>query len=538
MYLTDGGAPPPAFLQFTTANPDYVLADTTDYPVYDTTGAALATTDMPYWEITPNPDDQPRFPSDLINFGGSFESNRQQPQQPVGNAILSHSGPGEGRTSAGVFVNIDIPEWIQSHSSMAPMDIIRELQNKFRNFDPQLKQNDLLNGSQCHPFPFCGEDGCSGIGLSLFVAFELLLLVLIVAANVAIISVIRDMNKSTKNRQYRSNNVFKLSLAIADLCLGLSILPAGIQSSISALIDQNFNVGSVQINSLGSIPAIIFGSGAVVATIVGIWSILLVQIDLFLRIRWPMEQHCGSLLTTKRARIVTVFIWCLSVGIVVALWPLGFSFAIQPATLTYSPILLPKVENGSLVTNSDDMYKIPLYAVLVWGIPFLLTLPLGAYLVHAIGKACKKLRMRTQASYIKRHPEHAQHRTRVRKDWEAACRIMIVELVYVVTFLPTIIAHIVYWKHDGCDPKANVFHFIGQFTLVIGSFVNLFIYHLMWKDFQVRMRTLFCGQPPSPVPYSDRKTGFSSQTTTAEISTISEVNYPIRVISLTLEKPR
>jgi hypothetical protein len=535
MYLTDGGAPPPAFLQFTTANPDYVL-DTTEFPVFDTTGAVLATTDMPYWEITPNPDERlsnGQFPSNLINFGGSFESNRQA--APVENTLVSHSGPGEGRTSAGVFVKVDIPEWIQSHSSM---DIIRELQNKFREQIPQLKQNDLFNGSQCHPFPFCGEDGCSGIGLSLFVAFELLLLVLIVAANVAIISVIRDMNKSTKNRQYRSNNVFKLSLAVADLCLGLSILPAGIQSSISALIDQNFNVGSVQINSLGSIPAIIFGSGAVIATIVGIWSILLVQIDLFLRIRWPMEQHCGSLLTTKRARIVTVFIWCLAVGIVVALWPLGFSFAIQPATLTYSPILLPKVENGSLVTNSDDMFKIPLYACIVWGVPFLLTLPLGAYLVHAIGKACKKLRMRTQASYIKRHPEHAQHRSRVRKDWEAVCRIMIVELVYVVTFLPTIIAHIVYWKHDGCDPRANVFHFIGQFTLIVGSFVNLFIYHLMWKDFQTRMRTLFCGQPASPAPY-ERKTGFTSHTTvtTAEISTISEVNYPIRVISLTLDNP-
>ena len=252
-----------------------------------------------------------------------------------------------------------------------------------------------------------------------------------------------------------------------------------------------------------------------------------------------MEQHCGSLLTTKRARIITILIWCLAVGVVVALWPLGFSFAIQPATLTYSPILLPNlVENGSLVTDSNDMYKIPLYAVLVWGIPFLLTIPLGAYLVHAIGKACKKLRMRAQASYIKRHPEHVQHRSRVRKDWEAACRIMIVELVYVVTFLPTIIAHIVYWKHDGCDPKANVFHFIGQFTLVVGSFVNLFIYHLMWKDFQTRMRSLFCGQSASPPPYHhDRRTDFNSHSNTTAISTISEVNYPIRVISLTLDKP-
>lgn len=326
---------------------------------------------------------------------------------------------------------------------------------------------------------------------------------------------------------------FKLQLLVAYYYHNFHIF----QSSISALIDQNFNVGNVQIDSLGSVPAIIFGSGAVIATIVGIWSILFIQIDLFLRIRWPMEQHCGSLLTTKRARIITVIIWCLSVGICLALWPLGFSFAIQPATLTYSPILLPKVENGTLVTDSADMYKIPLYACIVWGVPFLMTLPLGAYLVHAIGKACKKLRRRTQASYIKRHPEHAEQRSRVRKDWEAACRIMIVELVYVITFLPTIVAHVVYWKHDGCDPKANIVHFCGQFILVAGCFANLFIYHLMWKDFQTRLRALFCGQNTTSVPYSDRKSGFTSQASTTQISAVSEVNFPIRVISVTLDNP-
>jgi len=540
MYLTDGGAPPPAFLQFTTDSPDYAF-DTTEYPIYDTTGGALATTDMPYWEITNSVDQRDGLlngilPPQLINFGSSFEANRRPWENKQVEKAVSHQNSGEGRTSVGVFLPI-VPDFL-------PPSLLKKLQNIFPDFNPEthLKTNGLNNDSQCHPFPFCDGDGCSGIGLSLFVAFELLLLVLIVAANVAIISVIRDMNNSTKNRQYRSNNVFKLSLAIADLCLGLSILPAGIQSSISALIDQNFNVGNVQIDSLGSVPAIIFGSGAVIATIVGIWSILFIQIDLFLRIRWPMEQHCGSLLTTKRARIITVIIWCLSVGIAAALWPLGFSFAIQPATLTYSPILLPKVENGSLVTNSSDMYKIPLYACLVWGIPFLLTLPLGAYLVHAIGKACKKLRRRTQASYIKRHPEHAEQRSRVRKDWEAACRIMIVELVYVITFLPTIVAHVVYWKHDGCDPKANIVHFCGQFILVVGCFANLFIYHLMWKDFQTRLRALFCGQIVTAAPYSDRKSGFTSrgftsEASTTQISAVSEVNFPIRVISVTLDSP-
>lgn len=521
MYLSDAGAPPPSFFG-TTANPDYLLndLDTTAFPAFDTTNSIQAT-EMPLWEITNEPSAD--FPG--VNFGKSFENPK--PILWENDDSVRHYKTGEGRTSAGVFSQIDIIN--------LDFDLLRKLQESFpdlKKSDPYLYGSDN-NLSQCHPFPFCDENGCSGIGLSLFVAFELLLLVLIVAANLAIISVIRDMNKSTKNRQYRSNNVFKMSLAIADLCLGLSILPAGIQSSIAALIDQNFNVNYSQIASLGSAPAIIFGAGAVISTIVAIWSIFWIQIDIFLRIRWPVEQHSGALMNTKRARIIVVSTWCLAVGIVVLLWPLGFSFALQPATLTYSPILLPKVENGSLVTNSDDLYKIPLYAGMVWGVPFLLTLPLGAYLIHVIRKACAKLRMRTQASYIKRHPEQAEHRSRVKKDWEAAVRTLVIELVYVVTFLPTIIAHIIYWKHDGCDPRANIAHFIGQFILVVGSFVNLFIYHLMWKDFQTRLRALFCGQKPTQT-HRRRVTDFNSGT---QISTIEEGSYPVKVTSVSFDVP-
>jgi len=522
MYISNGGAAPPIPL-FTTANPDIFL-DTTEYPVFDTTGISAETTGMPFWEVTePDLSQLLKDFSSFVNFGSVFEENRKH---SAANDVWVHQESGNGQiivpdeTKVGAHIPIDIDVFLGRPAI--------PLKNGHR-------QN-ASSADQCQPFPFCDGDGCSGLGLSLFVAFELLLLVLIVAANVAIISVIRDLNKNNKNRQYRSNNIFKLSLAVADLCLGLSLLPAGIQQSISALIDQNFNVRFLQLDSIGSIPSIIFGSGAVIATIVGIWSILFVQIDLFMRIRWPMEQHCGRLMTTKRARIITVFIWCFSVALTVALWPMGFSFALNPSTLTYSPILLPEIDENSSSGYNIDLYKFPLYACLVWGIPFILTLPLGCYLVHAIGKACKKLRHRTQASYIKRHPEHVETRTRVRKDWEAACRTLVVEIVYVVTFLPIIVAHVVFWEHDGCDSRASVFHFAAQFILIAGSFLNLFIYHLMWKDFQSRLRSLFCGQK---VAIANKGRYFSQASTSVQNSSSnsSDNPFPIRVISITTDTP-
>lgn len=170
------------------------------------------------------------------------------------------------------------------------------------------------------------------------------------------------------------------------------------------------------------------------------------------------------------------------------------------ASLTYSPVLLPEAvrnASGLSVTYVEERFKIPLYAALVWGLPFLLTLPLGVYLVRAIGKACKKLTRRTQASYVKRHPEQIEKRTRLRKDWEAALRILAVEVVFVLTFAPSIAAHVFYSNSDGCDPRANLAQFIAQFVLVAGSFLNLFVYHLMWKVNTIFKCQLFLRYSPS-----------------------------------------
>jgi len=538
MYISDGGAPPP--VPFTTDNPDDLLDAT--FPVLDTTGSPdfreLQTTAMPYWEVNPtlpSLDWFKAFTGPMINFGSIFEANRQNepPTHPVNNLNqpidqnILHRSPGisnsavltDGKT--GVHTLLDISMYIEKLNS-------------------NLKQNNqpVSTGNSCHPFPLCGPDGCSSSGLSFFISFELLLLVLIVFSNVAIITVLRDMANSNK-RQFRSSNVFKLSLALADLLLGLSILPAGIQAAISALIDENFDVATTQILSLGSVPGIIFGCGAVIATIVSIWSILMLQFSLFLSIRFPVEQHCGSLLTPKRAKIVTVGIWCLAVGLVICLFPLGFSFGLSPASLTYSPVLLPEaVRNMSemSITYVEEKYKIPLYASLVWGLPFLLTIPLGIYLVRAIGKACKKLTRRTQASYIKRQPEQIEKRNRLRKDWEAALRILVVELVFVLTFAPSILAHFFYSNSDGCDPRANLAQFIAQFVLVAGSFLNLFVYHLMWKDFKIRLTTLFCGDQIVRHSRNSASSFHSSRTKIQNVEQISPVKSAVIVV--TVDSPR
>lgn len=269
------------------------------------------------------------------------------------------------------------------------------------------------------------------------------------------------MNRNSRNRSSKSNNIFKLSLAIGDLFLGLSILPGGIQQSVSALIDiQSFDPTKIYIQraqSLNSIPAIIFGGGAVMATIIGIWSILMMKIDLFLRIKFPLRHNTGKFTTTNRSRAVVIFLWMLAIGMVVVLWkPLGFSWMLSPITLTYAPAL----------PSSDGNIMILVYALLVWGLPFLATIPLGAYLLVTISQARKKLHLRSQASYIKRHSEHTERKNQNRRDWEAICRLVTVELVYVITFLPILISHFVYYKYGKCNKHAILMNFISLYILI------------------------------------------------------------------------
>lgn len=524
MFIERGGAPP---TMFGTAQPE-VFETTESYHVYDTTGPydQLDTleqnpTQVPEWAFddnTPNPASfLEQIGLRLINFGQTFEkaafgsshdrvettaatyddnsvttaaSNivaQNIPLNPVANIQQVNPGLLNPDGKSGVII-IDPDQWMIT----AAKNQASELLNATNTTTDGIISEECLQNT---PFPFCDADGCSNFSLTIYTAFQILLLVLIVASNITIVSVINDMNKNSRNRSNKSNNIFKLSLALGDLFLGLSILPGGIQQTVSALIDiESFDlerINILQLESVNSIPAIIFGGGAVISSIVGIWSIFLMKVDLFLRIKFPMRQHTGSLMNTNRARALVIFLWLLAFGLVMALWPLGFKFAMSKNTLTYWPALIKTDVTGE---EGFVYLKALVYMLLVWGLPFVMTIPLGAYLLHTISAARKKLNRKAQASYIKRHADHIERKQQNKKDWEATCRILCVEVVYVITFLPIILSNIFLYNFGECNRHAVLLNFISQYILVVGSFVNLFVYHLMWKDFQVKLRSLFCGK--------------------------------------------
>lgn len=220
------------------------------------------------------------------------------------------------------------------------------------------------------------------------------------------------------------------------MLLGLSVLPPSLKTTINLLIHDDYyqKLGLEQILSIGSPASIIFGGGAVIATIASIWSIFAIQVDLFLRMRWPVKQHVGGILNTNRARWLTGLIWAFAIGVTFSLLGMDITFGLSQSTLSFIPLINPYNDEGALeIGDNDDRMadhssKFIIFTMMVWGVPFLLTLPLGVYLVILIRNASKKLALRANQSYVRRHPDVQDKKKNLRKSWEATLRTITVEV--------------------------------------------------------------------------------------------------------------
>jgi len=341
-----------------------------------------------------------------------------------------------------------------------------------------------IKNDDCYPFFPCDECGCSSLKIKFLIVIQVLMLLFILSANLAIIFVIFNMEKGTRNRRNGSTRIFKLSLAFADLLMGLSTLPAAIDIAIDLFRGDQENLYSdllrLSERSVETPKAIILGSGCIIATISSIWSILAIQVDLFLKLRWPMQQRTGKLMTTSRALIITAFIWSFSIAVSYGILGLGFSYGLHKPTLFYSVV----------VNDRFTAAKIISLAVFAWALPFTITIPLGVALVLLIRKTIKNLAKHKTDSFPNRSFDRRKKES-LRKTREATSRTIAVEVVYVATFLPCIISNI-YHVSKNCDRSANMFKMIADYVLLSGSFMNLFVYHLMWREFNLKLKSLLC----------------------------------------------
>nr|XP_028563426.1 adenosine receptor A2b [Podarcis muralis] len=127
-----------------------------------------------------------------------------------------------------------------------------------------------------------------------YIVVELVIAVLAIAGNVLVCWAVA-INSTLKN----ATNYFLVSLAVADIAVGLLAIPFAITISIGLRI--NFH------------SCLFLASFVLVLTQSSIFSLLAVAVDRYLAIKIPLRYK--SIVTGKRARVLIAVLWILSFGI-------------------------------------------------------------------------------------------------------------------------------------------------------------------------------------------------------------------------------
>ncbi|NWS80361.1 AA2BR protein, partial [Toxostoma redivivum] len=127
-----------------------------------------------------------------------------------------------------------------------------------------------------------------------YIVLELIIAVLSIAGNVLVCWAVA-INSTLKN----ATNYFLVSLAVADIAVGLLAIPFAITISIGFQVDFH--------------SCLFFACFVLVLTQSSIFSLLAVAIDRYLAIKIPLRYN--SLVTGKRARGLIAVLWLLSFGI-------------------------------------------------------------------------------------------------------------------------------------------------------------------------------------------------------------------------------
>ncbi|XP_039266400.2 uncharacterized protein LOC120341894 [Styela clava] len=335
------------------------------------------------------------------------------------------------------------------------------------------------------------EVTCDPTSVSMIIAFVVILAVVVIISNSIIIVVTLRTRSLRKPHGY-----FKISLAIADLFTGTFVL-TNISSNLVRFIHFNDEdiTQLLQLRRLEPVysEAAFFGICAVLSQVVTVYSVLLLSVDSFLSIRWPMQYRIGDLMTTKRAigLIAVVWIFALSVSALPILAYEYVRYGLSYTTFSYFPILEPI---GSHMSREEAFLAryihVILYAVLVWGIPFfatwMLTL-LTAY--HSRGMLRQMSRSRNGS------PTVSGKIGRLERD--ILRTVSIVLLMLTITVLPMLVCLIVISVTSYDNPLCMEQHivnllFSAYYILVCGSFINVIVYNACHKEFRRAMFDFLC----------------------------------------------
>ncbi|KFP78106.1 PREDICTED: adenosine receptor A2b [Acanthisitta chloris] len=287
-----------------------------------------------------------------------------------------------------------------------------------------------------------------------YIVLELIIAVLSIAGNVLVCWAVA-INSTLKN----ATNYFLVSLAVADIAVGLLAIPFAITISIGFRVDFH--------------SCLFFACFVLVLTQSSIFSLLAVAIDRYLAIKIPLRYN--SLVTGKRARGLIAVLWLLSFGI--GLTPLMGWHKEQTCTNTTN-------ETGCFISCLFENVVTMSYMVYFnfFGCVLLpLVIMLGIY-IKIFMVACKQLHQMELMG---------NSRTTLQKEVHAAKSLAIIVGLFAFCWLPLHILNCITQFHEELSKsKPEWVMYMAIILSHANSVINPIIYAYRIRDFRYTFRKI------------------------------------------------
>ncbi|XP_076825360.1 uncharacterized protein LOC143470947 [Clavelina lepadiformis] len=321
---------------------------------------------------------------------------------------------------------------------------------------------------------------CDGQLVTLIVAITIILSVVVFFSNLLIIMV------TLRTRSMRG--FFKLSLAVADMIAGVVVLPSVIYNIFTEINDNlQLYVYLPGLNGIDSNTpaAIICGIAGILSTITAVYSLLLLSIDSFLSITWPVKYRVGDIMSKTRALIAVSVVWVFSLA--VAIFPIFatdfIEYRLNYITLQYLPFIKQSTQDSAI----SGYWLAILYAVFVWGVPFVATWVLTVITLVQSRKMLGEMRL------ARRHSIRSTNALdKIEQDFHRTVSVVLV--LFTLTILPVFVTlvYLVSAPVGVCRSNAvTLAFFITTYVLMCGRFLNVIVYNIFNKQFREAFKKFF-----------------------------------------------
>jgi len=369
-------------------------------------------------------------------------------------------------------------------------EILKEILGRIEN-KTETKNISSFYSDDCGVFAGCkfidSKVVCDEITINILIAVIILLSFLIVFANSLVIAVILR-NKNMRKQQ----GCFKLSLAGAQWIFGATFLPTIaynlktqifydekdiLQLKMIRSANTSFDLLSYHNHSsnlsgeLNYVFMQIFASVGYFTSIVTVISLLMLSIDSYISVRFPIPYRFGSVMSKRTAIWCSIIIWLLAGVIVTVPNVLTESFTAVLFIPTFSFIFsfLPDEEG-----TASGVTPLLIYVILIWGVPFIATW---------ITTILMWFRSRDMFSNLKTNKD----------DGDLRRTFIVILSSFTFTILPlTLILFYLLLASPKClDPISSASILASFFFYTSGGFINVIIYNFFHREFRKYLRKLF-----------------------------------------------